>query len=60
MLMRRRSTLFLLLTLVLSLAFLLNGFMAWRTARPTWPGDIARHHRSMVVNLDLQELAALN
>ncbi len=58
--MRRRSTLFLLLTLVLSLAFLLNGFMAWRTARPTWPGDIARHHRSMVVNLDLQELAALN
>ncbi len=58
--MRRRSTLFLFLSLVLSLAFLLNGFMAWRTTRPTWPGDIARHHRSMGVNLDLQELAALN
>ncbi len=58
--MIRRPIVFLFLILFLGLAFLLNGVFAWRTAQPYWPGDIARHHRSVGANMDLVEMASLS
>ncbi len=50
------GTLFLLLVLLLPV----NWFLARQAAPPPWPDDIAAHHRSLAVNMDLADLARLS
>ncbi len=49
-----------LIFILLLLALPANWLLARRVAPPPWPGDVAEHHRTVAVNMDLADLAQLS
>ena len=60
--MKRPISLALLLVLLILILALIpaNALQARRAAPPPWPVDVAEHHRTIAVNMDLADLAQLS